>query len=108
MVEPSHQCTVSLVVVRQIVTAEQSTKMAFDIEVCTKQKCVIEFLTAEQIAPTDIHRCLLNVYGDDTVDVSTVRRWVVHFNGRESEEHNKPRPGHPCSAATVHNLRKYK
>jgi hypothetical protein len=58
--------------VRQIATAEQSTKMASDIEVRTKQRCVIEFLTAEQIAPTDIHRRLLKVYGDDTVDVSTV------------------------------------
>jgi hypothetical protein len=32
-VEPSRQCTVNLVVVRQIAKAEQSTKMASDIEV---------------------------------------------------------------------------
>jgi hypothetical protein len=38
-VEPSHQCTVSFVVVRQIVTAEQSTKMTSDIEVRKKQMC---------------------------------------------------------------------
>jgi hypothetical protein len=54
--------------------------MASDIEVRTKQRYVIEFLTAEQIAPIDIHRRLLKVYGDDTVDVSTVRRWVVCFS----------------------------
>ncbi|PNF23161.1 hypothetical protein B7P43_G03652 [Cryptotermes secundus] len=66
-----------------------------------KHRCVIEFLTAEQIVP--IHRHLLKVYGDNTVDVSTVRRWVVRFNSGESEVHDKPRPGRPCSAATPHN-----
>jgi hypothetical protein len=30
--------------------------MVSDIEVCMKHRCVIEFLTAEQIAPIDIHR----------------------------------------------------
>ncbi|PNF28558.1 hypothetical protein B7P43_G12914 [Cryptotermes secundus] len=77
--------------------------MASDIEVRMKQRCVIEFLTAEQIAPTDIHRCLLKVYGDDTVDISTVRWWAVCFNSGESEVHDKPYPGRPCSAATPHN-----
>ncbi|PNF16036.1 hypothetical protein B7P43_G04626 [Cryptotermes secundus] len=77
--------------------------MAPDKEVRTKQRCVIEFLTAEQIAPTDIHRCLLKVYGDDTMEVSTVRRWVVRFNTGEIEVRNKPRPGCPCSADTPHN-----
>ncbi|PNF14748.1 hypothetical protein B7P43_G08352 [Cryptotermes secundus] len=77
--------------------------MTSDIEVRTKQRCVIEFLTAEQIAPIDIHRRFLKVYGDDTVEVSTVRRWVVRFNSGESEVHDKPRPGRPCSAATPHN-----
>ena len=36
------------------------------------QRCVIEFLHAEKIAPTDIHRCLRNVYGDQSVDVGTI------------------------------------
>ena len=31
---------------------------------------------AEEIAPIDIHLCLLNIYGDWTVDVSTVRQWM--------------------------------
>ncbi|XP_033608726.1 protein GVQW3-like [Cryptotermes secundus] len=88
---------------RQIATAEQSTKMASDIQVRTKQICVIEFLTAEQISPIDIHRRLLKVYGDDTVNVSTLRRWLVCFNIGESEVRDKPRPGRPCSAATPRN-----
>ena len=38
-----------------------------------KQRCVIEFLHAENMAPIDIHQHLLNVYEDQTVDASTVR-----------------------------------
>lgn len=29
--------------------------MAFDVELCVKQRCVIEFLHAEEMAPIDIH-----------------------------------------------------
>ena len=43
-------------------TAEaQSDKMASDMAVFMKQSCVIEFLHAEKISPSDIHRRLLNV-----------------------------------------------
>ena len=57
-------------------TAEkQSDKMVSDIEVHMKQRCGTEFTHAEKMASTDIHRCLLNVYGDQIVDVSTVRWW---------------------------------
>ena len=38
---------------------------------------MIEFLTAEGEMPIRIHERLKNVYGDATVDVSTVRRWFV-------------------------------
>jgi len=31
--------------------------------------------TGEKMAPTDIHCCLMNVYGDQTVGMSTVRWW---------------------------------
>jgi len=42
----------------------KSYKMVSDMKVCTKQKCVTEFLREEQIALTDIHWCLLNIDGD--------------------------------------------
>ena len=48
----------------------QSDKMVSDVDVCRKQRCGIEFLHVEKMAPTDIHLCLLNVYGDQTVGVS--------------------------------------
>lgn len=34
----------------------------------------------EKNALTDIHQSLLNIYGDQTVDVGTVRWWVVCFS----------------------------
>jgi hypothetical protein len=52
---------------------EQSGKMALDMEMHIKQRCVSEFLHAEKTAPVDIHRRLLNVRRDQAVDVSTVR-----------------------------------
>ena len=42
-----------------------------------RQRSVIEFLIAEGEMPIRIHERLENVYGDATVDVSTVRRWSV-------------------------------
>ena len=51
----------------------QSDKRASNMAMRMKKRCVTEFLHAEKIAPIDIHQCLLNVYGDQTVDVSTVR-----------------------------------
>ena len=56
----------------------QSDTVASDTEVHMKQRCVTEFLHTEKMAPTDIHQLLLNVDGDQTVDVSTVRGgWCV-------------------------------
>ena len=81
----------------------QSDKMTSDMEVRMKQRCVIEFLHAEKIAPKDIHRRLVNVYGDQTVDVSTVRRWVARFSSGDSDMKDKPRSGRPCTAVTPRN-----
>ena len=36
------------------------------------------------VAPIDIHGHLLNIYGDQPVDVSTVRQWVVCFSSGDS------------------------
>ena len=38
----------------------------------------LNFSMWKKTAPTDIHLHLLNSYGDQTVDVSTVKWWVVH------------------------------
>ena len=42
------------------------------MDVRTRQRVVIEFLTAEGSRPIEIHRRLRSVYGEDAVDVSSV------------------------------------
>jgi len=56
----------------------------FIMEVQMKQSCVTEFLHAEKLAPADIHWHLVNTYRDQTVGVSTVWLWVVHFSSGDS------------------------
>ena len=62
----------------------QTDKMAPGMAVWMKKKCIITFLRAEKMAPMDFHRHLLNVDGDLRVDMSTLRRWVVHFSSDNS------------------------
>jgi len=52
-------------------------------DVWFKQRAVIEFLTAEKVPPMEIHRRMHAVYGDQCVDVSTVRRWIKRFKDGE-------------------------
>jgi hypothetical protein len=67
--------------------------MASYIETRTKQRCVVEFLHAEKIAPVDIQRRLLNIYGDQRVGVSTVRLWVELFSSCDSDVRDRPSSG---------------
>jgi transposase len=93
----------NFVPVRQMTADGQSDKITSAMEVRMKQICVIEVLHAGNIAPNDIHRRLLNVYGDQTVDVSTVRRCVARFSSGDSDVKDKPRSGRPCTAVTPQN-----
>ena len=59
-----------------------------------KQRAVIEFLTAEKVPPIEIQRRMQAVYGDQCVDVSTVRRWKRRFkdgNLGRTDLSDKPR-----------------
>ena len=60
-------------------------------------RSVIEFLTAEGKMPIRIHERLKNVYGDATVDVSTVRRWVRRCKEAEGQTRlaDETRSGRP-------------
>ena len=68
-----------------------------DIDVGIRQRSVIEFLTAEGEMPIRIHERLKNVYGDATVDVSTVRRWVRRCKEAEGQARlaDETRSGRP-------------
>ena len=75
------------------------------MELLMKQRCVIEFLHAEKMAPidSDIHQLLLNIYGDQTVDMSTARQCVVHFSSGGSNVKDKPCSGQICAAVMPKN-----
>lgn len=58
-------------------------------------RAVIKFLNARNVKPCDIHRQLKEVYGDNVMDESSVRRWCRNFSlGREST-HDDERSGRP-------------
>jgi len=48
-----------------------------------KQRAVTEFLSAENITPAEIHHRLQAVYGENTVNRTTVNHWAIKF--RECE-----------------------
>jgi len=48
-----------------------------------KQRAVTEFLSAENVTPAENHRRLQAVYGENTVNRTTVNRWAIKF--RECE-----------------------
>jgi len=65
-----------------------------------KQRAAIEFLTAEKVPSVEIHRRMQAVYGDQSVDVSTVRRWVRLFKDGEfgqADLSDKTRSGSPVT-----------
>ena len=65
-IEPSHQYSTTFCCCDRWQQRGSLTVMP-DMEVC-----VVKFLREENIASIDIHQYLLNVYGYQTVDVSTV------------------------------------
>ena len=68
------------------------------MDVHQKQGFVIEFLSAEKVQPIDIHKRLVNVYGIETVDVSTVGRRFCRFQSGNRDVIDKPRSGRPSTA----------
>ena len=76
-VEPSHQYSVTFCGCVTDGSTGAVWQMVSDMEVCMKQRRVTVFFHAGKMTPTDIHWCLLNMYGDQRVDVSSVRWWGV-------------------------------
>ena len=86
-----------------IVYPQCNFKMAAVAEHRRKQRAVIEFLFLEGESAANIHRRLRNVYGNESLDVSTVRRWIGRIKGDSERKghcdlNDKPRSGRPASA----------
>ena len=86
-VEPSHWYSVTCCCPVQMAAEGHSDWMVSDMGVHMEQRCGIEFLHVERSAAINIHWCLLNVYGHQTVDMSTVRWWVVKCCGTVDHLH---------------------
>ena len=74
-----------------------------------KQRVVVEFLLSEGETAQNISRRLQQVYGDGTIDYSTVTRWVKRINDGQKEpaESNlcdRPRSGKLSSAHSSANI----
>jgi len=53
------------------------------------------FLNAKNMKPAEIHRQLCDVYGEQAMSSSMVRRWVRLFNEGRENVHDDPRSGRP-------------
>ena len=49
-----------------------------------QKRCVIKFNHVEKIAPVNIHRHLINAYGNQIVAISVVKQWMVSFSSTDS------------------------
>jgi len=76
------------VVMLQMAAEGSSHRIVSDMEVCMKQRCVIKFLHVEKIPPFHIHQQLLKIYGDQIIDLSTVRQMC--FSSDDSSMKGKP------------------
>jgi len=64
------------------------------------QRVLTEFLSAESVKPTEIHRRLHAVYGENTVNRTAVNRSAIKFRECEPGRANivdQPRSGRPVS-----------
>ena len=58
-------------------------------------RAVIRFLEAKNIQPADIHRQVCEVYGEEAMSGSMVRRWCWQFESGPDNVHDDKRSGRP-------------
>ena len=57
---------------------------------------VIRFLNARNVPPSEIHHQICQVYGDNAMSDSVIRKWVRMFNEGRENVHDEARSGSPC------------
>jgi len=58
-------------------------------------RSVIRFLSARKVLPSDIHHQICQVYGDNAMSDSMVRKWVWMFNEGRENMLDEARSGRP-------------
>jgi transposase len=71
-----------------------------------RHRAVIEFHVKEGNLVGVIYERLRGVYEDVCMGVSSVRRWLKHFKGGNTDIADQPRCGRPRPAATERNKQK--
>ncbi|GBM97148.1 hypothetical protein AVEN_195491-1 [Araneus ventricosus] len=56
---------------------------------------VIRFLKAKEVKPAEIHRQLVEIYGENVMTDGMVRKWVRQFNDGRTNVHDEARGGRP-------------
>jgi len=60
-----------------------------------EMRFVIRFLNARNMLPSEIHHQICQVYGDNEMSDSMVRKWVRMFNEGRENVHDEARSGCP-------------
>ncbi|GBM73899.1 hypothetical protein AVEN_217240-1 [Araneus ventricosus] len=58
-------------------------------------RSVIRFLNAKEFKPAEIHRQLVDIYGENVMTDGMVRKWVRQFNDGRTIVHDEARSGRP-------------
>ncbi|GBM42465.1 hypothetical protein AVEN_139899-1 [Araneus ventricosus] len=58
-------------------------------------RSVIRFLNAKNVKPAEIHRELVEIYGENKMTDGMVRKWVRQFNDERTNVHDEARSGRP-------------
>ncbi|GBO30754.1 hypothetical protein AVEN_165057-1 [Araneus ventricosus] len=59
---------------------------------------VIRFLNAKNVKPAEIHRQLVEIYGENVMTDEMFRKWVRQFNDGRTNGHDEARSGRPSVA----------
>ena len=85
------------------VLAEQPSTM--EVPLASASKCelrsVIRFLSAKKVTPIEIHRKLVEVYGEKCMDIKNVRKWSREFNSGHTNVHDEERSGRPSVSDAI-------
>ncbi|GBM24540.1 hypothetical protein AVEN_217120-1 [Araneus ventricosus] len=58
-------------------------------------RSVIRFLNAKEVKPAEIHRQLVEIYGENVMTDGMVRKWVRQFNDGRTNVHDEARSERP-------------
>lgn len=76
-----------------------------EVPLASASKCelrsVIRFLSAKKVTPIEIHRQLVEVYGEKCMDIKNVRKWSREFNSGRTNVHDEERSGRPSVSDAI-------